>query len=72
MDDPRLRDRVADNSAKFDITESESLLFGINFGIVTDIHTGPDGRLYLVSLSNGAVYQISAKKNTWRPNHDED
>jgi len=28
VDDPRLEDRVADNNFKFDITESESLLFG--------------------------------------------
>lgn len=58
VDDPRLADRVADNLAKFDITESESLLFGTNFGIGTDIQTGPNGNLYVVSLSNGAVYEI--------------
>lgn len=58
VDDPRLEDRVADNLAKFDITESESLLFGRNFGIVTDIHTGPNGNLFLVSLSDGMVYEI--------------
>ena len=58
VDDPRLEDRVADNLAKFDITESETLLFGRNFGVGTDIVTGPDGHLYVVSLSNGAVYEI--------------
>ena len=58
VDDPRLEDRVADNLAKFDITESESLLFGTNFGIGTDIHTGPNGNLFIVSLSNGAIYEI--------------
>jgi glucose/arabinose dehydrogenase len=58
VDDPRLEDRVADNLAKFDITESESLLFGTNFGIGTDIHTGPNGNLFVVSLSNGAIYEI--------------
>jgi glucose/arabinose dehydrogenase len=58
VDDPRLEDRVADNLDKWEITESESLLFGRNFGIATDIHTGPDGHLYVVSLSHGAVYEI--------------
>jgi len=58
VDDPRLEDRVADNNAKFDITESESLLFGRNFGIGTDIQTGPNGNLFVVSLSNGAVYEV--------------
>ncbi|HEX4950958.1 MAG TPA: PQQ-dependent sugar dehydrogenase, partial [Blastocatellia bacterium] len=56
--DARLADRVADNNDKFDILESESLLFGRNFGVGTDIKTGPDGNLYVVSLSNGAIYQI--------------
>jgi len=60
VDDPRIEDRVADNAAKFDITESESLLFGTDFGVGTDIQTGPDGNLYVVSLSNGAVYEIYA------------
>jgi glucose/arabinose dehydrogenase len=58
VDDPRLEDRVADNLCKFDITESETLLFGKNFGIGTDIQTGPNGNLFVVSLSNGAIYEI--------------
>ena len=58
VDDPRLEDRVADNLAKFEITESESLLFGTGFGIGTDFHTGPNGNLFVVSLSQGTVYEI--------------
>jgi glucose/arabinose dehydrogenase len=58
VDDPRLEDRVADNLAKHEITESESLLIGRNFGVVTDIETGPNGNLFVVSLSNGTVYEI--------------
>jgi glucose/arabinose dehydrogenase len=57
-DDPRLEDRVADNRHKWEITESESLLIGRNFGVGTDIHTGPNGNLFVVSLSNGEVYEI--------------
>ena len=45
---------MADNLAKFDITESETLLFGRNFGVGTDIQTGPNGNLYVVSNSEGA------------------
>jgi aldose sugar dehydrogenase len=56
--DPRLADRVADNINKWELTESESLLFGRNFGVGTDIQTGPDGHLYVVSLSKGAIYEI--------------
>jgi hypothetical protein len=62
--DSRLQDKVADNLDKFDVTESESILIGKNFGITTDIQTGPDGNLYVVSLSSGAVYRISSKQPT--------
>jgi glucose/arabinose dehydrogenase len=58
VDDPRLEDRVADNLDKFDITESESLLIGREFGILTDLETGPNGNMFAVSLSHGAVYEI--------------
>jgi aldose sugar dehydrogenase len=58
VDDPRLEDGVADNLHKWEITESESLLFGRNFGVGTDIQTGPDGRLYVVSLSKGSIFAV--------------
>lgn len=62
VDDPRLRDRVADNLAKWDITESESLLFGTGFGVGTDIQTGPNGNLYVVSLTHGAIYEVFRRR----------
>jgi aldose sugar dehydrogenase len=62
--DGRLADRVADNADKFDLSESESLLVGQNFGVTTDIQTGPDGNLYIVSLSNGVIYEIYATTPT--------
>jgi glucose/arabinose dehydrogenase len=58
VDDPRLEDRVADNLTFHDITESESLRFGTGFGIVTDIETGPNGNLFVISLDQGAIYEI--------------
>ena len=61
VDDPRLEDRVADNLDKWEITESESLLFGTGFGVVTDIKTGPNGNLFVVSLDHGAIYEISRR-----------
>ena len=66
VDDPRLEDRVADNLDKYDITESESLLFGTGFGVGTDIQTGPNGNLYIVSHTHGRVYEIS-RRATGRP-----
>jgi glucose/arabinose dehydrogenase len=62
VDDPRLEDRVADNRHKWEITESESLLVGRNFGVGTDVQTGPNGNLYVVSLSNGAIYEIFRRR----------
>jgi glucose/arabinose dehydrogenase len=58
VDDPRLEDRVADNVTFHDMTESESLLIGRDFGVITDIKTAPNGNLYVISLSNEAIYEI--------------
>jgi len=60
--DGRLRDAVADNLAKHEITESERLLIGRNFGVVTDIETGPSGNLYVLSLSQGTIYEIFTER----------
>ncbi len=60
--DRRLFDGVADNKHKWEITESESLLIGRNFGVGTDVQTGPNGNLFVVSLDNGAIYEISARR----------
>ncbi|HXL81074.1 MAG TPA: SBBP repeat-containing protein [Pyrinomonadaceae bacterium] len=62
--DSRLLDLVADNTDKFDITESESLLIGKDFGIATAIETGPNGDVFVVSNTNGAVYEISGNQPT--------
>lgn len=60
--DSRLADRVADNlfrTQKFDSTESESMQIGKGFGVTPSIAQGPDGNLYVVSLSDSAIYKIS-------------
>jgi glucose/arabinose dehydrogenase len=60
--DPRLADLVADNlfrPAKFDGTESETLQIGTGFGTTPDIEQGPDGSLYVVSLTDNVIYRIS-------------
>jgi glucose/arabinose dehydrogenase len=59
--DARLADRVADNlfrPQKFEGTESESLIIGRGFGTTTDIEQGPDGNLYVVSITDGTIYRI--------------
>jgi glucose/arabinose dehydrogenase len=62
--DTRLADRVADNlfrAQKFDGTESETLRIGTGFGTTTDIVQGPDGGLYVVSLTQNAIYRITRR-----------
>jgi plastocyanin len=62
-----LADNVDDNTTKGDLGESAGLVVGTGFGVVTDIHLGPDGVLYVVSLSNNAVYAITAGDGGPRP-----
>lgn len=61
VDDPALAERVADNLAKFGETESETLIVGRGFGTTPSIEQGPDGNLYVVSITDGAIYKISHK-----------
>jgi glucose/arabinose dehydrogenase len=39
--------------------ETDSHVLGDGFGSITDIETGPDGKMYIVSLREGIVYTIS-------------
>lgn len=59
--DPRLADKVVDNlfrAQKFEGTESETLLIGRGFGTTPAIEQGPDGSLYVVSLTDNTIYRI--------------
>lgn len=53
-----LADLVADNASELD-----EVVFGTGFGGIADVKVGPDGRLYVVSLGNGAIYAIGANGN---------
>jgi glucose/arabinose dehydrogenase len=59
VSDPALAERVVDNLTKWDPTETESILIGRGFGTTPDIQQGPDGNLYVVSITDGAIYKIS-------------
>jgi glucose/arabinose dehydrogenase len=48
-----LSDLVADNTA-----ERNLLRFGQDFGVITDIQTGPDGAIYITSLGDGIIYRL--------------
>ena len=48
-----LTDFVVDND-----DELSALIFGTGFGRITDIETGPDGFLYILSYEDGKIYRI--------------
>jgi len=50
---PQLQDKVVNIGDSMD-----EIIFGTGFGCVTDIVTGPDGLLYITSLSDGTIYRI--------------
>jgi glucose/arabinose dehydrogenase len=57
-------EREAENEDFNSLIGSEEFLIGTNFGVVTDIKTGPNGNLFVVSLSSGAVYEIFKQAET--------
>ena len=54
LETPGLADRVVDGDDELD-----SILFGEGFAGITDIKTGPDGYLYVLSFNDGTIYRIS-------------
>jgi glucose/arabinose dehydrogenase len=51
---PGLTDLVADNK-----DEVSEITFGTGFDGITDIKTGPDGLLYILSYGHGSLYRIA-------------
>jgi aldose sugar dehydrogenase len=59
LHDPRLLDLVADPvKEESEDSELSSLIVGEGFGRITDIETGPDGLLYILSYEEGKIYRI--------------
>lgn len=50
--------RIAENATFHDPRPNHSDIVGINFGIITDIQTAPNGNLLVVTLDRGTVYEI--------------
>jgi glucose/arabinose dehydrogenase len=57
--DPRLLDNVADPVKEGEDSELSSLILGEGFGRITDIETGPDGLLYMLTYEDGKIYRIA-------------
>src|SRR5574341_744222 len=53
FDDVALSDNVVNTGESMD-----EVIFGTGFGCLTDIEVGPDGLLYILSLSEGTIYKI--------------
>uniref|UniRef100_UPI000694FC44 PQQ-dependent sugar dehydrogenase n=1 Tax=Candidatus Nitrosotenuis chungbukensis TaxID=1353246 RepID=UPI000694FC44 len=56
FESPELSDKVHNVDESMD-----EILFGTGFGCVTDIEVGPDGLVYIVSLSEGKIFRILPK-----------
>jgi aldose sugar dehydrogenase len=54
-----LEDKIVDNYED----EELNVTFGKNFGVISDITVGPDGYLYVVSLTRGEIYRIIPTNN---------
>lgn len=49
-----LEDKLAENNT----LSVRDIVFAEGFGVITDLEVGPDGNLYVVSLSSGKVFKI--------------
>jgi glucose/arabinose dehydrogenase len=56
--DPRLLDLVADPVKEGEDSELSSLILGNGFGRITDIESGPDGLLYIMTYEDGKIYRL--------------
>jgi aldose sugar dehydrogenase len=56
--DGPLADGVADNSSGDLLGEQSQIVFGNDFGVVTDMLAGPGG-MYVLSLTNDVMYRIT-------------
>ena len=57
--DPRLLDLVADPVKEGEDSELSSLILGDGFGRITDIESGPDGLLYIMTYEDGKIYRVN-------------
>ena len=49
-----VNDLIADNQEEVD-----EVILGTGFGGITDIETGPDGNLYILSYQDGLIYRLT-------------
>jgi aldose sugar dehydrogenase len=55
---------VLDDTVANTPEEAENAVFGTGFGGITDIKTGPDGYLYILSFAEGALFRVAPIADT--------
>ncbi len=55
-----LKDKVVDTDIE---SNDGDVIFAKGFGGITDLEVGPDGNLYVVSISNGSIYRITQEND---------
>jgi len=58
---PQLQDNVVNIGDSMD-----EIILGTGFGCLTDIKEGPDGFVYIVSLSEGTIYRLIPKQSSYQ------
>ncbi|MEC4847616.1 MAG: PQQ-dependent sugar dehydrogenase [Nitrosarchaeum sp.] len=65
FDTDHLQDRIANfttlESGQKDFESLDEIIFGTGFGCITDVEMGPDGLLYVVSITDNTIYKILPK-----------
>ena len=63
--DPNLSDLVANfdsgSISPRNLESMDEIIFGKDFGCISDLEFGPDGNLYVVSVTKEKIYKISPK-----------
>lgn len=63
--DPNLSDlvvnQVKNEDGSMDGESMDEILFGTGFGCITDLEFGPDGSLYVTSITSQSIYRISPR-----------
>ena len=65
FDTPNLQDRIANfttlESGEKDFEPLDEIVFGTGFGCITDVDMGPDGSIYVTSITDNTIYRILSK-----------
>ncbi len=58
-DQQKMAESLAMYRQAIEFDPMDEILFGKNFGMISDMKFGPDGALYVISLMEGKIYRIT-------------